>query len=109
MSHIDQMFLKLGSLVANKLLKFPRGSNRSSYTQLYVAFFSELLHFSGDFMLEKWLVNCTFEFFLLQTVAIAFEDLVIYVAKGLLRRGGVELRLGRAEESWVETVVRVVG
>ena len=41
------MFAGLGRLVANKFLKFPRGTNRSSYTQLYVAFFlSALFHFS---------------------------------------------------------------
>jgi len=104
------MFAGLGRLVANKLLKFPRGSNRSSYTQLYVAFLlSGLLHFSGDFMLEKRMVYRTFKFFLLQAVAITFEDFVFYIAKGFLRRGGVEVKPGRADETWADAVVRVVG
>ena len=100
----------LGRLVANKFLKFPRGTNWSSYTQLYIAFFlSGLLHFSGDFMFEKRMVYRSFKFFLLQAAAITFEDLVIYIAKGLLHWGGIELKPGKADESWVEAVVRVVG
>ena len=103
------MFGGLGKLVANKL-KLPRGSNRSSYTQLYVAFFlSGILHFSGDFMLERRIVYRSFKFFLLQAVAITFEDFVIYIAKRLLRLGEFELKPGRVDESWAEMVVRVVG
>ena len=104
------MLAGLGRLVANKFLKFPRGTNRSSYTQLYVAFFlSALLHFSGDFMFERRLVYYSFKFFLLQAVAITFEDFVIYIAKRLLRWRGVEFRPGKTDESWAEVVVRVVG
>ena len=100
----------LGRLVANKFLKFPRGTNWSSYTQLYIAFFlSGLLHFSGDFMLEKRMVYRSFKFFLLQAAVITFEDFVIYIAKGLLRWGGIELKPGKADESWAEAVVRVFG
>ena len=100
----------MGRLVANKFLKFPRGTNRSSYTQLYVAFLlSALLHFSGDFMFEKRLVYYSFKFFLLQAVAITFEDFVIYIAKLLLGRRGVEFKQGGVNESWAEIVVRVVG
>ena len=105
------MVAGLGRLVANKLLGFPRGTNRSSYTQFYIAFFlSALLHFSGDFMLEKRLVYRTFKFFLLQAVAITFEDFVIYIAKRLvLRWRGIEFKLGKADESWAEVAVRVIG
>ena len=80
------MLAGLGRLIANKLVKFPRGTNLSSYTQLYVAFsLSGLLHFSGDFVYEKRIVSRSFKFFLLQAVAITFEDLVIYITKRLLR------------------------
>ena len=104
------MFAGLGRLVANKLMKFPRSSLRSSYTQLYVAFFlSGLHHFAGDFLLEKRAVYRSFRFFLLQAVAITFEDLVIYIVKRLLRWRGIELRPGKADESWAEVVVRVAG
>jgi len=104
------MFGGLGRLVANKLLKLPRGSNRSSYTQLYIAFFlSGIIHTSADFMLEKQLVSRSFKFFLLQAVAITFEDFIIYIAKRLLCRGGSKLEPGRVNESWVETAVRVIG
>jgi len=100
----------LGKFVANKVLKFPRGSNRSSYTQLYVVFLlSGLLHSSGDFMVEKRIVYRSFKFFLLQAVIITLEDFVIYLAKRSLRQGGVELKLGKADESWGGTVVRVIG
>ena len=99
-----------GRLVANKILKFPRGTNRSSYTQLYIAFFlSGVLHFGGDFIFEKRLVYRSFKFFLLQAVIITLEDFAIYVAKRLLRQVGVELKPGKPDESWAEGVVRAVG
>ena len=104
------MFAGLGRLVANKFFKFPRGSNRSSYTQLYLAFFlSGLLHFAGDFMFEKRMVYYSFKFFLLQAAIITFEDFVIYIAKCLLRQGEVEFKPGKADESWAEAAVRVIG
>ena len=100
----------MGKFVANKVLKFPRGTNRSSYTQLYVAFFlSGLIHCSGDFMVEKRIVYHSFKFFLLQAVIITCEDFFVYLAKRSLRRGGIELKLGKADESWGGTVVRVIG
>jgi len=55
------------------------------------------------------MVYRTFKFFLLQAIAITFEDFVIYIAKGFLRRWRVELKPGRADETWAEAVVRVVG
>jgi len=104
------MFVGLGRLIANKLLKLPRGSNGSSYIKLYIAFFlTGLFHFSGDFMLERRMVYYSFKFFLLQAVAITFEDFVISTAERLLRRGGIEFKSGRVDESWAGTVVRVVG
>ena len=104
------MVVGLGRFVANKTLRFPRGTNRSSYTQLYVAFFlSGLIHFSGDFMVEKRMVYRSFKFFPLQAVGITFEDFVIYIAKRLLRWGRIELKPGKAGESWAEVVVRIIG
>ena len=67
------------------------------------------MHFSGDVLLEKRVVSRSFRFFLLQAVAITFEDFVIYIAKYTLRRVGIELKPGRAGESWAEAVVRVIG
>ena len=104
------MLTGLGRLVANKFLKFPHGTNRSSCTQLYVAFFlSGLIHFSGDFMIGKHHHYSSLKFFLLQPIAITFEDFVIYIAKGLLPRWGIELKPGKADESWAGAVVRVIG
>jgi len=100
----------LGRLVANKILKFPRGSNRSSYTQLYVGFFlSGLLHAFGDFAVEKRVVYRSLKFFFLQAAVITFEDFVIYIAKSWLRQGGVKLKLGTADESWAGAVLRAIG
>ena len=104
------MFTGVGRLVANKVFRFPRGTNRSSYTQLYVAFFlSGAIHVSGQFVFEKRLSFPTLNFFLLQAVAITFEDFVIYITKRFLRPRGIELNPGKADESWVETVLRVMG
>ncbi|KAF9650495.1 hypothetical protein BDM02DRAFT_1382275 [Thelephora ganbajun] len=103
-------FAGLGRLVANKFLKFPRGTNRSSYAQLYTAFFlSGIFHFAADFMFEKRMVYRSFNFFFLQAVAITFEDFVIYIVKGLLLRRGIELKPGKVHGSWAEVVVRVIG
>ena len=104
------MLSGLGRLVANKWLNFPRGTSLSSYAQLYVAFFlSAILHFSGDFVSEGRIASRSFKFFLLQAAAITFEDLVIYIAKRSLRRSGIELKPGKANESSAEAVVRVIG
>src|SRR5258708_7187202 len=104
------MFTGLGRLIANKILKFPRGTNRSSYTQLYVAFFlSSVIHCSGEFMFERRVVYLSFKFFFLQALVVTFEDFVIYVANRLLVRRGIELKPGKADESWAEAVLRVLG
>ena len=55
------------------------------------------------------MVYRSFKFYLLQAVAITFEDFVIYIAKGLFRLVGVEVRVGKGDGSWPEVVVRVVG
>jgi len=107
---VDQTLVGLGRLIANEFLKFPRGTNRSSYTQLYVVFFlSGLVHFGGDFIVERRMVYGSFKFSLLQAVAITFEDLVIYITKRSLRWGGIELKPGRDDESWAGVVARIVG
>ena len=104
------MFAGFGRLVANEFLKLPRGTNRSSYTQLYVAFLlSGLLHFTGDFIIEKRIVYYSFKFFLLQAIAITLEDFILYIAKRLLRRERIELKPGKTDESWAEVVARVIG
>ena len=100
----------LGKIVANNLFGFPRGTNRSSYTQLYVVFLlSGLIHCSGDSMIEKRMVYRSFRFFLLQAIIITLEDFILYMAKRSLRRGGIELKLGKADESQRGAVVRVIG
>jgi len=104
------MLAGFGRLAANKFFKFPRGTKRSSYTQLCVAFFlSAVIHSAGDFMLEKRVVYRSFKFFFFQTVAVTFEGFFIHTAKRLLHRGGVELKPEKAGKSWMEVVVRVIG
>jgi len=107
---VEQMLSWFGRLVANKLFKFPRGTNPSSYTQLYVAFFlSGLLHSSGDFVFEKRITSRSFKFFLLQAAGITLEDFVIYIAKSFLRRGGIGRKPGKADEPRTGVIVKVVG
>ena len=60
-------------------------------------------------MYERKMVYRVFTFFLLQAVAITFEDFVIYVSKTALLRRGIKLNPGNANESWVEAVIRVIG
>ena len=60
-------------------------------------------------MLEKRFTYRSFEFFLLQVITIAFDDLVIYIAKRLLRQRGIEYKPWKACECWREAVVRVIG
>ena len=104
------MLVGLGRLVANKFFGFSRGTNLSSYTQLYVAFFlSAILHFSADFVCGKRVASRSFKFFLLQPVVITLEDLIIYIGKRLVRRGETKLKLGKTDESRAEVVMRVTG
>ena len=104
------MVAGLGRLVSNKFFSFPRGTNRSSYAQLYIAFFlSGLIHFAGDFVSQQRMVYHSFRFFLLQAAAITFEDFVIYTGRSLLFQAGIKLNPGRANESWMEAAIRVGG
>ena len=104
------MLAGYGKLIANKLLKFPRGTKRSAYTQLYVAFFlSALVHLAADFMLDKRMAYRSFKFLLYQAVAITIEDFVIAIAKRSLLQKGTEFNPERANGSWGEAAVRVVG
>ena len=99
-----------GKLVANRILKFPRGTNRSSYTQLYVAFFlSAVFHFVGEYMYERRMVYRSFKFFLLQAVAITFEDFTIFIAKRPLLRAGIKLNPGSSQQLWAEAAVKILG
>ena len=104
------MLTGFGRLVANKFFKFTRGTNRSSYTQLYVAFFlSGCIHVLGDLTYEKRIVYRSLKFFLLQAAAITSEDLIIYLSNRLLAQRGIELKSGGVNETWVDTVVRGIG
>lgn len=100
----------MGKFISNKFFKFPRGTNRSSYAQLYIAFFlSGVIHFAGDFMANQRVVYHSFKFFLLQALAITVEDFIVYIGKHVLFRRGIKLNPGRADENWADAVARVMG
>lgn len=68
------------------LLGFKPGTNGSSYTQLYTAFFiSGITHIGGDAVLNSSRLGISSPFFLYQAFAITFEDMIIATA----RRAGV--------------------
>ena len=99
-----------GKFVANKVLKFPRGTNSSSYTQLYIGFvLSGIIHLTEDYALETRMVYHSISFFVLRAVAITFEDSVIYIAKQLSLPGVTKPTPRKADASWAGTVVRVIG
>ena len=60
-------------------------------------------------MFERRLVSRSFKFFLLQAVAITFDDFVIYLGKRFLPHGGIEFKSGDVGLSWVEVFARGVG
>ena len=104
------MLSGVGKLVANDILKFPRGTNLSAYTQLYVSFLlSGIIHFGGDYLAERRVVLRSIKYFLLQAVAITFEDIVIYVAKRSLLLVGIKLTPGKLDGTRVGAVVKVIG
>ncbi|KAF5328775.1 hypothetical protein D9619_011605 [Psilocybe cf. subviscida] len=73
-----------GSAAAD-ILHLPKSRFRT-YFQLYVAFLvSGLLHMAGDYMFLHNVAGVSVQFFLLQAVAITFEDAII----GVARRTGV--------------------
>ncbi|KAG2344223.1 hypothetical protein BDR05DRAFT_882776 [Suillus weaverae] len=67
-------------------LGFKPGTNGSSYTQLYTAFFiSGIAHVGGDAVLNFSRLGVSCPFFIYQALAITFEDMIIAAA----RRAGV--------------------
>ncbi|KAF7352271.1 MBOAT-2 domain-containing protein [Mycena venus] len=64
-----------GKFVAHKVLRLKPGSNVSAYTQLYVAFLiSGIMHYLPDYMALRHWGGGALVFFLLQAVAITFEE-----------------------------------
>ena len=109
-SPVDQMLGGLARLISNKFFKFPRGTKLSSYSQIYLVFFlSAIIHSFADLALGERNAFRPYKFFFFQIIAITLEDLVINLAKTLLRRRGIELKPGKAGESWAEVGVRVIG
>ena len=104
------MLSGVGKLVANDILKFPRGTILSAYTQLYVSFLlSGVIHFGGDYLAERRVVLRSIKYFLLQAVAITFEDIVIHVAKRSLLVVGIKLTPGKLDGTRIGAIVKVIG
>ncbi|TFK48302.1 hypothetical protein OE88DRAFT_1737984 [Heliocybe sulcata] len=78
---LRRFLTSIGKYFVN-LFCFKKGTNWSSYTQLYVAFIvSGLIHMGGDAMVGKEWLGSSFPFFIAQAFAITFEDAVIAAAK----------------------------
>ena len=94
-------------------MKIPRGTILSSYAQLYVVFYlSGIMHlglFGGDYTFQRRVTEGTMKFFLIQAVAITFEDLVIRIAKRLPLFRGTKPTSGKDNGFRVRAVVRVIG
>ncbi|OAX40700.1 hypothetical protein K503DRAFT_687010 [Rhizopogon vinicolor AM-OR11-026] len=76
-------------------LGFEPGTNGSSYTQLYTAFFvSAIAHLGGDAMIAPSRLGISCSFFVYQALGITFEDMVLAVA----RRAGVK------ETKWTRVI-----
>ncbi|GAW20411.1 hypothetical protein ANO14919_099170 [Xylariales sp. No.14919] len=85
------LFTSYSNAIAN-FMHIPRGSNRSSYTTLYIAFFiSGTFHALGLLYLPRpanigdWeCCSGLFKFFILQAVAITFEDFMIWCGRHVI-------------------------
>jgi Membrane bound O-acyl transferase family len=74
----------IGKHVAYTVCGFEPGTAASSYTQLFVAFLlSGLIHTGGDYMVFRHFTSFSLQFFLLQAIAISFEDFVIWSTKSM--------------------------
>ncbi|KAJ7584428.1 membrane bound O-acyl transferase family-domain-containing protein [Mycena floridula] len=64
-----------GRFVSGRVLGLTRGTKLSAYVQLYTAFFiSATIHYLADYKVFRSWSGGAFKFFLLQAVAITFED-----------------------------------
>ncbi|TFK39589.1 membrane bound O-acyl transferase family-domain-containing protein [Crucibulum laeve] len=73
-----------GQYLARNIFGFQKGTTLSSYTQLFACFFlSGVYHAAGDWTLAHNvdIAKHTMQFYMLQAMAITFEDGVIAVAK----------------------------
>ena len=67
------------------------------------------MHLAGDHAFQGRVTDRAIKFFLLQAVAITFEDLVIYIVKHLPLVGGTKPTSGEDDGFWVKAVARVIG
>ncbi|KAL1670067.1 membrane bound O-acyl transferase family-domain-containing protein [Schizophyllum commune] len=98
-----------GKAVVN-LLGIKRGTNASSYTQLYIGFLaSGLTHVWGDRQIDVT-VGRSIPFFLLQAVAITFEDGIIAVGRTLGIKESTATRLvGRVwSAAWLLATLKLL-
>ena len=85
---VEQMFTSYGQALV-RILRIPRGTNLSSYTQLYVSFvISGLFHALMTYNLPgtnslpfEYSFMLAFKFFVMQAMAIQFEDTVLAICR----------------------------
>ncbi|KAJ6460108.1 membrane bound O-acyl transferase family-domain-containing protein [Mycena vitilis] len=89
-----------GKFLAHRVLRLKPGSKASGYTQLYVAFLiSGIMHYLPEYMALRHWGGGALRFFLLQAVAITFEECVQDAGRRLgLKAGWVWKAVGY---SWV--------
>ncbi|KAJ7283325.1 membrane bound O-acyl transferase family-domain-containing protein [Mycena rebaudengoi] len=81
---LRRIFSTQGRLLA-RTLGLQKGTNASSYVQLYTAFaLSGVLHFVADYKMHRSLTpGGSLVFFTIQAVAITLEDFVLFLARKL--------------------------
>lgn len=74
-----------GKFISKNIFHLKSGTSLAWHVQLFVAFaLSGLIHLAGDYRgQDDWTKGGTMRFFLLQAVAISFEDVVINLASRL--------------------------
>lgn len=76
------MLSGIGKRISNETCGFTQGTNLSAYTQLYIGFLiSGLIHMAGDYMVMQKFAFFSPRWFLLQAMAITFEDFVQWCTK----------------------------
>jgi len=79
----------------SSLFGFQPGTNGSSYTQLYTAFFtSATVHLGADAILSPSELGLSYPFFIYQAFGITFEDMVVAAAQ----------RAGVKESKWTRVI-----
>ena len=90
--HPQQIATSPGIYVAHRILRFPKGTRRSYFTQLYIGFaVTGAVHSYGAYCLTRTDMR-QMKFFMLQAIAITVEEAVLTGARSLGLKGGAVSR-----------------